>query len=192
MGFFDRLFGESGAAVRPEPLPRAELSTPPPGFGWHHFPRARVAVLRPGAWHTHEVDSEGSFTGCVTKESIPERGSFLTGLTLQLLRGVQGRAGLPASVLAVSMYQHAANDRFNTILLAEEGRPQGEAATHRFRHRNAPGVAEPIIIHSFYVALDRKEELYLFTFESPERVSAESWAVGEVILKRLVLDVRNP
>jgi hypothetical protein len=139
------------------------------------------------------VTNDGSFTGCVSRECIQDEGSFRTGLTLQQVRGVLGRAGLPPSVVAVSIFQRTANDRFNNVLLAEEGsQQQAGASSFLFRHRNAPGVAPPIVVHSFYIARDVKDELDMFTFESPEATWDESWAIVDQILKHLMIDVHEP
>jgi hypothetical protein len=172
--------------------PPKELSLPPPpaGFSWHYFPEARVTALRPDGWHVHQVAAERSFTGCISKESVKEGGSFETGLTVQVLSGVQEALGMPASVAALGMYQTARENPFNQVLCADAEPRQGpHAFSFRFRYRNAPEVAKPIIVHCFYLAFDEISQLNLFTFESPESVWEESWQTGEQMLRNLVVTV---
>jgi hypothetical protein len=186
MGFFSWLSGKESA---PEPQDWApELPDPPAGFSWHRFEEARVIVLRPDGWYVHQLANPDSFTGCISAECIQAVGAFETGLTVQVLRRVQEMMGGPPSAVAVAMYQGVASDQCNDILHADEMmQPGPHASAFRFRYRNAPAVAKPIIVHKFCIAFDRLSELYMFTFESPERQWEESWQTGNVIMSNLVV-----
>jgi hypothetical protein len=164
------------------------LPAPPAGFSWHRFEEPRVIICRPAGWHAHEVSNPDSFTGCVSEESIQAAGVFETGLTVQVLYRVQEIVGGPPSAVAISMYQDVANDRCNEILHADQDlQTTPHSASFRYRYRNAPAVAAPIIVHRFCLAFDRLSELYLFTFESPQTGWDESWQKGNVIMSNLVV-----
>lgn len=157
---------------RPESQAEAwepELPSPPAGFTWQRFSEARVIVQRPAGWHVHSVVNAGSFTGCISKECIQTEGTFETGLTVQALWRVQDSMGVPASAAAIGMYQAFANDVSNQVLYADQDVQTSPYSTSfRFRFRNAPPIARPIIVHKLCIAFDRKNVLYIFTFESPE------------------------
>ena len=164
------------------------LPHPPDGFSWQRFPEVRVALLRPTGWYVHSVAEGSSFTACISTECIKSDGVFETGLTMQVVRGVQQSAGAPASATAIGIYQSIANDGCNEVLFADEELMEtSDSVSFRFRFRNAPPMAKPIIVHKFFIAFDRISDLYMFTFESPESMWDQSWEKGNQIMSALSL-----
>lgn len=176
---------EDNAALYPD--------TPPPeGFQWNTFSEVSVSILGPIDWHVHQVSGKNTFTGCVSKESIKERGSYVTGLTMQVLQDVLKAAKMPPSVLAVSIAEGIQSKPANKVLMATPQQQNGEISTFVLRYRNEAGVAKPIIVHNFFVAKDKSDCLYIFTFESPADKWDESWKIGNQIFQKLMIPVTAP
>jgi tetratricopeptide (TPR) repeat protein len=166
---------------------RTTLPPPPPHFDWHSFLMVGVSVLKPEGWHVHQVDTGTAFTGCISRESIQERGRFETGLTVQVIRGVQEGTGMPPQEFSRQLRQKERDNPDNAILLQLDEQETEMMTRLIYRFRNAPSDAEPIIVHRFQIAVPARDELYLFIFESLERLWDADWTIGEQILKNLVL-----
>jgi hypothetical protein len=179
----------------------ANLPPPPPGFTWHSFKEARMAVLRPAGWRVHQVDAK-NFTGCVSKESIQAQGSFTTGLTLNALRGVKEclrqhnpdyHPDVPIMGVLESLYPDLLSDPGFQVLYLDQGvQRTPNSRLFRFQHRQlAPARPDipwhgPIICQKFIIEFDQSEEVYDFTFESPESSWEGDWPTGKQILTNLV------
>lgn len=206
MGFFQRLFGlgskpaTRSVAVESAAVHVADLPSPPAGFIWHRFPEARLTVLRPDGWHVHQVDYE-DFTGCVSKECIQKEGSFRTGFTLLLFRGIKDllRQSNPdfhpdAPIVGVfeSRYAGLLSDPCNRVLYSDEGvRRTAHSRLYRLQYRQALPGRPPIIVQKFLIDFDQSADVYEFIFESPESTWDRSWQKGKQILTNLVFSA-NP
>jgi hypothetical protein len=194
------------AAAGPTALEISSLPPPPLGFAWQPFTRARMTVLRPEGWYVHQVDSE-NFTGCVSKECIQTQGSFATGLTLHVIRGVKERLrqhnpnyhpDAPVMGILDLMCPDLQSDpRFQVLYLDQGIQRTPGSRLFRFRIRQIvparPDIPwhQPIIIQKVIVEFGQSPDVYLFTFECPEDRWDESWKLGKQVLTRLVFSA-NP
>jgi len=206
MGLFKRLFG---LGTKPAASPVAaesaagyvpELPSPPTGFTWQPFEEARLTVLRPDGWFVHQVGNDESFTGCVSKESIPTEGSFKTGLTLLVFRRCKDdlrnhnpdfHPDVPVVGVFQARYPGLFSDPYIRILYCDECvRRTAHARLFRFQYRQAAPGRPPIIVQKFLIDFDQSSDVYEFIFESPEHTWDQGWQKGKQILTNLVFSAK--
>lgn len=198
MGFFKRFLGlgstrPTGAAAADS----AALPSPPAGFSWHTFQQARMTVLRPDEWYVHQAGNDQSFTGCISKECVQTEGSFKTGLTLLVFRGV--KEGLrkrnpdydqDVAVAGIFHSRHGEtffSDSCNRVLYCDQMlQRNAHSRLFRFQYRQALLGKPPIIVQKFLIDFDQSSDVYEFIFESPESSWDQSWQKGKQILTNLV------
>ncbi|MES9856906.1 MAG: hypothetical protein ABW166_09925 [Sedimenticola sp.] len=152
---------------------------PPIGFEW--VTHAGVVLPRPIKWHEH-MDG---YTYSTSIESVPEEGVFQTGATIQVIRDVQSKYGIPASVYAIEYISHIDNKTENTKLHSRF-RKTITAKIFTYRYRNSPSVAEPAIIHTYIVASDVSSYVAIVTFESHETTWNKYWnGQGKIMLSNM-------
>jgi hypothetical protein len=208
VGFFKRFFGHSsnppegsdvaGSAA----LASMNLPPAPAGFSRVCFEKVRMTVLRPDGWFVHQVDNDQSFTGCVSKECIQTEGSFKTGLTVFGFRRV--KEGLRAQhsdydpdVPVASVFQARYDpglfsDPCNQILYMDPFvQKDSRSRSFRFQYRQALSGRPPVIVQKFLVEFDQSDDVYEFTFESPEDLWDQNWQKGRQILTNLVFSANS-
>ncbi|CAM2070247.1 hypothetical protein SCOR_33050 [Sulfidibacter corallicola] len=163
------------------------MPPPPSGYTWQQFSEINSAFLKPNGWFFKHEQRGSAHVYVISQESVLEHGSFTTGLTLQVIKFIQKKEGLPASVFAIRMAQ-AINESSENTILSSADLGTGPFKAFGIRYRNAPVVGEPIIVHQNYIANDKRDTLFIVTFESPEKEWANAWAIGEKILKQFLID----
>jgi hypothetical protein len=204
MSWFKRLFGlSSGPAPRSAaaesadgPAGESGLPAPPAGFTWQRFEQVRMAVLRPNRWHVHQVGNDQSFTGCISKDSIPAAGSFQTGLTLQVFRealpdGLFQRDPDAAIVgMVQARYPAFFSDACNELMYVDQiVQRTSHSRLWRVQVRQALPGTQPIIIRKLLIIFEQSNNFYDFTFEAPQRTWDENWRKGEQMFTNLVFCV---
>ena len=175
-------YAEEPKSANDTPLPPS-----PNGYRWERFTEVQSAFLCPTNWHRFHKAANSSHTYVLSKESVEKNGSFETGLTVLVIKGIQKHKGMPPSAFAIGMAQMALDQRENTKLSTQD-LSSGPFKAFGFRYRNAPEVAKPIIIHKVCIANDKADTLFIVTLESPESSWDETWKLGELILKRFIID----
>ncbi len=175
-------FAGGAKSTNDTPLPPS-----PDGYRWERFTEVQSAFLCPTNWHRFHKPGNSSHTYVLSKESVEDEGSFETGLTVQVIKGIQMHKGMPPSAFATGMAQSSLGQKENTMLSSQD-LSSGPFKAFGLRYRNAPAVAKPIIIHQVLIANDKTDTLFVVTLESPESSWEETWKLGEVMLKRFLID----
>jgi hypothetical protein len=174
--------GSSSKSANETPLPKA-----PDGYMWERFSEIQSAFLCPTGWHRFDKAGLSSHTYVISKESVATNGVFETGLTMQAIKSLQKKKGMPPSVLAIQMAQGILGQRENKKLSTQDV-SSGPFRAFFIRYRNAPEVAKPIVIHQVFIANDKKDTLFIVTFEAPEKSWDEAWRIGEPMVKKFLID----
>jgi len=137
------------------------------GFHWEVFDEINVAVPAPDNWYRAVSKGSGTFTGSISLENYEKDGLFKTGFSIQVIYNVKNRTGSPPSIVAVAMGEEITNAPFNIVLRSDALKDHGSSRTCLIQYRNAPTLGNKITVHKFFVAIDKRDLLYIFTFESP-------------------------
>ena len=166
------------------------LAAPPAGFAWQSLPDGKAAALLPAGWYYRAEGRQGAPTYYLTQEPMGESGEFQTGLSLQVVRKATAHTRHPASEYAELLMLRTGFGRGQQVL---EKAAAVEGPWHKWtvRYRDAPPDADPRIVFQLALANAKTDTLYLLTFESPEKDWAEAWTLGEVMVRELVLDIRQ-
>ncbi|MDQ2793985.1 MAG: hypothetical protein M3Y12_08255 [Bacteroidota bacterium] len=170
----------------------ARLAVPPAGFAWQPLPEARAAMLLPAGWHYRAEGTKAAPTYYLTPEAVGESGEFSTGLTVQVVRRATARTRHPAAEYAGLLLLRAGfGSGSGRQRLMDTAAVAGPWHRRAVRYREAAPDAEPRIIYQLALANAKTDTLYLLTFESPEKEWAEAWALGAVMVREWVLDLRQ-
>ena len=156
----------------------------PAGYSWQEFKPGRIALLKPDGWHVKTESRNGTQALFITQEPIGPGGKFLTGLSLNYVTGIRGKAKVSSTeyarnFLAVAAERHPVLDSF--------AKPLAEGINGLgMRLRLAD--AKPAIVHYFLLADDNADSLHLLFFEAPEAEWETAWKHGQVMLKGRTLD----
>ncbi len=166
------------------------LAAAPAGFLWQALPQRKAAALLPVGWYYQAAGVPDSPTYYLTQEPVGESGGFQTGLSLQVVRKTTARTRHPAPEYAELLMLRTGFGRGQQVL---EKAASVEGAWHKWtvRYRDAPPDAEPRIVYQMALANAKTDTLYLLTFESPEKDWPDAWALGETMVRELVLDARQ-
>lgn len=152
-------------------LPAAEK-----GFKWSIF--KGVALQRPAEWN--EYAKGNTYTSSI--ESVPEKGMFETGLTIQILSDVKKKYGSTATVVAAKLLNTFEAQEDNEKLLIKFNK-HPDMETIVFRYKNAPSNLTPIIVHKYIQISETKDLINVITFETTEEQWDNYWnQYGKVIL----------
>jgi hypothetical protein len=175
-------YGKPAQSTNETKLPEA-----PDGYRWERFAEVQSAFLCPVGWHRFHKAGVSSHTYSLSVESVAEHGSFETGMTLQVIKDLMKKKGIPPSVFAIEMTQLALKKPENARISSED-LSSGPFKAFGVRYRNAPSVAIPIIIHQVAIANDKTDTLFIATFEAPENTWTQAWKLGEVMIKKFLID----
>jgi hypothetical protein len=175
-------FGETKKLANETPLPKA-----PEGYKWERFLEVKSAFLCPTNWHRIQKAAGSSHTYALSKEPVKTNGLFETGLTLQVVKGLQKKTGVALSVTASKMGEAVLRSKDNKKLDMKDV-SSGPFKAFFIRYRNAPPVKTPIVIHQVYISNDKKDTLFIVTFEAPEKSWEEAWKIGEPMVKMFLID----
>lgn len=181
------LFASVGLAQERKSANETKLPQPSEGYRWERFTEIQSAFLCPTNWHRFLKAGNNSHTYVLSLESVKEKGSFETGLTVQAIKGIQKHKGMPPSAFAIGLAQTTLEKKANTKLSTQD-LSSGPFKAFGLRYRNAPEVAQPIVVHQVCIANDKQDTLFIVTLESPESSWEATWKLGEVMLKQFVID----
>lgn len=167
-----------------------KLGTPPAGFAWQPLPEAKAAALLPEGWDYRAEGAKGAPTYYLTQEQIGESGEFQTGFSLQVVRRATARTRQPAAQYAELLMLRSGFGPAQQVL---EKAASADGNWHKWtvRYRDAPPDADPRMVYQLALANAKTDTLYLLTFESPEQDWPAAWALGETMVRELVLDARQ-
>ena len=166
------------------------LGAAPAGFAWQPLPASKAAALLPAGWYYRAEGPKGAPTYCLTQEEMGETGEFQTGLSLQVVRKARAQTRRPAPEYAELLLLRTGFGPGQRVL---EKTASVAGIWHKWtvRYRDAPPGADARVVFQLALANAKTDTLYLLTFESPEADWPDAWALGEVMVRELVLDARQ-
>lgn len=165
---------------------RAALVPPPEGFEWAVFENVLVAVLKPEGWHRIDSPSGRNFTGSLSVENVQTQGSYKTGFSAMVYRDVKKTTGRPPSVAGRMTVEELRSKQ--EILEESPFVDHGWMRSAYLRFRDRPVNGNDIIVHTFFVARDDADMLYMFTFESPTAQWDEAFGTyGKPMMEKLLI-----
>ncbi|MFA6172602.1 MAG: hypothetical protein WC334_02020 [Kiritimatiellales bacterium] len=170
-----------------QPSKEQSFSPAPDGYSWQPLAEIDAAFLKPDGWFFKHQQNGYNHFYAISKESIEEKGSFDTGITVQLVNHVAKNSGYPPSTAAVNLAQAISEKESNKVLLTANS-SAGPFKSYVLRFRSAPVVAPPVVIHQMYVSNDRDDMLFIITVESPESSWNETWTIVEPILSSFLIE----
>jgi hypothetical protein len=172
------LAGVASFAIADDP-PSTPPADAPSGFAWYVFEAGDSACLRPLEWFVKTEVKGDTAALFVSKQDIDKEGKFDTGLTLNVLRGIQKKTGRAPSQYARTyldelLAKHEDAKRFENP--PQDGMPGIGAA---YVDSSA---SPPVVIYTFLLADDARDTLRLFILEAPQEDWAAVWARGQQML----------
>ncbi|MGI8981484.1 MAG: hypothetical protein ACR2FY_19845 [Pirellulaceae bacterium] len=184
--------GASVVIAAEEPAKKAERPKAPSGFQWQELEGMGGSVLLPMGWFFSKNSTKDSVVCRVTQEDATQ-GSFLTGLTVNVIRDVKAKAKADPfmySAFYVDSYRKGAKTF---------GDPKVDTADGFDRlvcdvEKEIPGAAKGVVFHVRLMTLANKETdtLYVITFGSPKDQWEKAWKIGEPVLASLTLPPAPP
>ena len=144
VGLFTFSLLSSGAP--PKAANDTQLPAAPSGYRWERFTEVQSAFLCPNGWHMFHKAGKSSHTYVLSVESVATNGSVETGMTVQAVKGLLDKKGMPPSVFALQMAQDTLEKKENRKLSSQD-LSSGPFKAFGVRYRNEPAVAKPIIVH---------------------------------------------
>ncbi|MDR0352470.1 MAG: hypothetical protein LBI02_03650 [Opitutaceae bacterium] len=163
-----------------------QLPPPPPGFQWQWLAPIKGALLKPAGWHYKEVKEGGADAFFVSKERIEsKKDSYRTGLSLNCIRDLQKKRNVTPSAFAAQFVESFSQTH---PPLERKRWKQGAFDAFAFLHVDSRTPLKNIKTYHLLIANDGTGALYIAVFEAPESSWNEDYAVGETILKNMLLD----
>lgn len=165
----------------------------PKGFAWQGLEEVNGAVLVPDGWHFSKISTKGTLAYRVTKEKLDDdNDSFLTGLTINVVRDVPGKTKVKPSLYAVKYIR-------DYIKTAEtNGKPKvGKAGTLKritcYFVKKLPKVSDEtrFRIRVTTYANDETGTLYVMNFGTPEEDWEENFKIGKQLFNPILFDARE-
>lgn len=158
-----------------------DLPIAPGGYSWKAIDEIQSAFLVPISWHFKEAKGKETLSWFITRENIDEKGSFETGLTINVVR--KGEDFDPVSyagafVLNVVKQNEVLEEPFE----AGGGKLRGYGC--RVRVITETG---PLVMHYLVIGNATTGTLFVMYFESPESGWEQAWAIAEPILTLFVI-----
>ena len=152
----------------------------PPGYTWYEFSAGDSAYLRPNGWFIKTEVKGDTATLAISKENIEVRGSFDTGLTVNVVRKIKAKTGVKPSEYSVA-YLGKLMESKKDVLTRFSTPPQSGFSGLGARYRDS----EPppaTIVHTYLLADDEADVLRIIIFEAPEKDWDAAWVHGEKML----------
>jgi hypothetical protein len=175
-------FVSIGALAQPAGFPPS-----PSGYSWVSCSATKSVFLKPDGWFFKKVGKESETWGYFfTKENIDKRGSFTTGLSVNVVPKVPAKSGVPAPDYAAGFIAAAA--KANKVLVGPWQKKLGPF--HQFGVRTL--MPDPkrgdFINHMLAIGNEGTGTVYILTFEAPVASWEAAWKVGEPMLKKFSID----
>ena len=166
------------------------LADAPAGFHWQPLPEVKAAMLLPDGWYYKAEHPKGTDAYFLSQEEIGEASEFQTGMSLNIVAKVKAKTNRNAADYAQAFNAQLGRGPGQQVL-ARHDTASGVFRISLVRYRAAPPDADSKIISQWAIANTKTDTLYLLVFESPEKEWAEAWALGEVMVRELVLDSKQ-
>ena len=170
-----------------KPVNETALPESPDGFSWVRMPKAMAAFLKPDGWFQKNKSTEDAVTYVIAKEDVTKNNYFDTGLTVIAIEDLHKKSGVVPFLLALAMADEIEKDSDNKVLDIEE-LSQGPFNSFGVKYENHPANMPAIVVHKVFISNDSTGSLYIVNFEAPKDEWDEAWKMGEVMLKKYLID----
>ena len=164
-----------------------DLPEPPAGFAWQVLPEEKAAFLLPDQWHYAEQEQSGTRGYFLTKQDIAASGSFTTGLSVNAVPDIPGKAGVSAPAYAEA-FAGTVSELPGAEVQRQWSGVQGPLHFFGVRYRSLKPDGSAAVLHQVTVGNEQTGTLYVILFEAPEAEWESAWAKGEPMMTMFVLD----
>jgi hypothetical protein len=161
------------------------LPSPPSGYSWQELKTVKSAILLPNGWYFDERTDGQTLGFFVTKEELAKHGNFETGFTVNVMKNVQEKKGLPPSAFIAAWTQEAAA-KFPLTNRTASADNQKYRATFQFVD-NSPGKESTSMHHTLF-GNDPTGTVFVIIYETPTRNLDAEWPIASTVLRSLMLD----
>ncbi len=163
-----------------------DLPTPPTGFEWVEAPEIKGAFLKPNYWH-FKKHKQGEIKGYfITKENIDEKGSFTTGVTINVIPGIPEKTNVSPTQFAAAFIKEASDSR--KIIKTPWRHSMGPFNAFGVVLQNSDPIKGDYNTHNLVISNDQTGTVYMVIYEAPVTNWETSRKTGEVILGKLFID----
>ena len=170
-----------------QPDPGVDLPEPPAGFSWQVLPEEKGAFLLPDQWHYAERGQSGTRGYFLTEQDVAASGRFTTGLSINAVPDIPGKAGVSAPQYAEAL-AGAVSDVPGAEVQRRWDGVQGPLSFFGVRYRSVKPDGAAVVLHQVTVGNERTGTLYVLLFEAPEAEWESAWTKGEPMMSTFVLD----
>jgi hypothetical protein len=186
------LFFANQLLAAEEPL-KKERPDPPAGFEWRELKSMGGSALMPKGWFFSQDSTPHAVVCRLSQEDLAKGDGFLTGLTVNAVRGVKSKTKADAlmySVYYVDGYRKGAKT-FGDPKVDKQGDFDRIVCDIE---NELPGAAKGVVFHVRLTTLACKETdtLYIVTFGAPKDEWEKARKTGEQILESLTLPKSLP
>lgn len=147
------------------------LPPPPEGFKWHKFEEVDVTVLAPENWCISSTEKQDLYIGTISEKSV-DNTTTKTCFIVQVMDELMENKEVPASKYADILRKRIIGNMENSVIKTAPPKKRYSFSTSLIQFTHKPASEEPITCHTYFVAHDVNNRLYIFSFESPNK----SWS----------------
>jgi hypothetical protein len=175
-----------GMTISILPIYAAENPAPPDGFTWQLLKQIRARVPKPDGWHYKHARMNGGEGFFISRENIDKHGSFSTGLSINLHKGVRRKAGVPPSEYSAATLRGA---KMKHGVEGETPIARGDLKGVSYRFNFTPKGHPKRTMQSMDLYDDEKDILLVLFFEAPSSEWDDAWKLGKVMMEKFTLEV---
>ncbi len=160
----------------------------PEGYTWHPCELMKAQFLVPPGWHFLAAEQGGTAACFISKEEILPNDGFDTGITINQLKDIPGKRGIPPQQFAAEMAQHLSAAGGSREVL-KEGTKKGTPFIAT-RLEVVDHLPDGVDVRIYYLWLSNPNTgtVYLVIFESPAEDWDANWALVEPVYQVLAFD----
>jgi hypothetical protein len=157
----------------------AGFADAPTGYEWYVFEAGKSSCLRPLDWFAKTEVKGDTAALFLSKEDIDKEGEFKTGLTLNVMRGIQRKTGKLPTLYAED-YLHALLEKHPDATRVENPAQSGMLGIGAaYLDKKA---SPAVVIYTFLLSDDESDILRIFILESPQEDWAQVWKTRQQML----------
>ncbi len=161
-----------------------ELPKPPKSFSWAKCEEIKGAFLKPKGWHFKKGEKGSTQGYFITKENIDQKGSFETGLTVNVTKETSKKMNMTPHQYALKFWATAKKEH---KFIEEWAKDMGPFKSLGFVYEKAEG-KKKYKYHNLLIANEETGTLYLIIFEAPSKSWERAWSKGHSMLNKFLID----
>lgn len=179
----ERLIAYGVIEAEPKTLD-VKLPDPPKGYSWEAFPAIKAAFLKPDGWFVIKGVQEDTYGLLISKEKIEENKYFKTGMTVNVIKGIDKKTKMSPYQYALAAKEEA---KKSLTFTKEWDKDIGPFKSVGFLYTKKDN-DETNTVHNVMIANEKTGTLYLVIFESPSAEWEETWKIAEPMLLKIFID----